>query len=198
MTMPPLGDWTFTHGVDNTVETPEYRAIDEVRLLIADTDPNLRLLADYWIAYEINQWLGAYTPTDFTTTPPTIGFWQAGPYDHPLMAAHACALRISNKFAGVVTIEADGVTVEVGDLQGKYAQMAAALKAEYDRYTATGGDVDYSNLLWCQDRDWEIRPTTFGIGMNDNILAGQQDYGGLQDWPGGDGDGGYSDDVSVP
>lgn len=178
-------------GVDGT-----YSPLDEVRYLVQDTDTNVRLLADTEINYEIAQWLGTYSPSP---TPETLaGEWQGGAYDHPLMAAHACALRIAAKFAGVVQISADGVNVAIGDLATRYTQLAAALADEYERISQTGGDVDITNLMWDQMLDPTIRPTTFGIGMNDNPLAGLQDYGGLQEWPGGGASYGYGEDVSVP
>lgn len=194
MTMPDLGRWTYTHHISLT--DTEYRPIDEVRYLYQDTDTNVRLLSDNEVQYQIDQWLGVFTPTNFDTSPPTLGVWTGGPYDHPLMAAHGCALRVSSKFAGLVQISADGVAVNVGDLMERYAGIALALEAEYERISTTGADVDITNLLWANQFNPSIRPTTFGIGSMDNPLAGQQDYGGDAEWPGA----GYETeaDVSIP
>jgi len=192
--MPPLGYWSYTRKIDDTL--PGYRPIDEVRFLYQDTDRNVRLLSDTEVAYVTKAWIGTYTPGDPISDG---GNWDGGPYDHPLMAAHGCALRVSAKFTGVVAIDADGVSVAVGDLMTRYADLADALRREYDRMTETGADVDYTNLMWDDQPSFGIRPTTFGIGMDDNPLAGLQDYGGLQNWPGGLGWGSSGqEDVSVP
>jgi hypothetical protein len=177
--MPEIGYWSYSRHLDNTQEN--YRDVDEVRFLYQDTDPGVRLLSDSEVSYQIVQWIGTYVPAD----PVSLGgSWQNGPYDHPLMAAHGCALRVAAKFAGVVAIDADGVSVAVGDLQARYTVLAAALKQEYERVAQSGADVDFANLMWDDQPNFGIRPTTFGIGMDDNPLAGQQDFGGMQDWAG--------------
>lgn len=181
--MPTTANWTYGGKLDATqnASPTDYSPLDEVRFLVQDTDPAVRLLADAEINYLIAQWIGNYVPS---SVPDQAGQWQNGAYDHPLMAAHACALRIAAKFAGIPQISADGVAVNIGDLQARYESLATALKDEYERVSQTGADIDLANIMWSDQLDPTIRPTTFGIGMNDNPLAGQQDFGGLQDWPG--------------
>lgn len=172
--MPAVAAWTYggnlTFGVDG------YSAVDEVRFHYQDTDPNVRLLADGEVAYVTARWIG---------TQQADGSWSGGPFDDVLMAAFGCAKIVAAKFAGVTSIVADGVTVNVGDLQGRYEDLADQLRRDYDRISSTGADVDISNLLWDPNIDPLIRPTSFAIGMHDNPEAGQQDYGvPSSDWPG--------------
>lgn len=179
MTMPAQDSWSYGGNImpylaDGVTPDPAYSPLDEVRFLIKDTDTTVRLLGDNEILYTIQQWLGVYTAASNT--------WN-GAYDHPLMAAHACALRLSAAFAGVTSIAADGVTVDVGDLQERYLALATALQEEYEHLQETGGDVDYSNVIWNEQWDYTIQPTWAGIGMHDNPEAGQQDFGGLYGGP---------------
>lgn len=160
--MPARDAWTYT-------DAPATNNIDRVRFYVQDTDPAMRLLSDNEIAFCILEWLGVQDET--------TGAW-SGAYDHLLMAAHAAALRISAKFAGVSTVNADGVDVDLSSLQAKYKAMASSLKAEYGLLSDPDATVDYANLLQGSSIDPSITPLDFGIGMHDNPEAGQQNFGG--------------------
>lgn len=131
---------------------------DAVRFLVQDTDNTLELLTDEEIEYLITQWAPAYGSNTY-------------------VAAVAAAV-ISRKFAGVVTISADGVSISGSDLSRKYTDMAVQLRAEYAEESAVGATVDLSNIEIAIRFDPSIAPLNFSVGMHDNARAGQQAYGG--------------------
>lgn len=137
---------------------PSSSARDEIRFLIGDTDSTFPLLQDAEIDYLIAKW--------------------APSYGDPIWTAAVAAELVATKFAGVANISADGVSVNVGDLADKYRQLAASLRAMY-KDGSIGGAVDISNLMWGGSWDASIKALIFGVGMNDNLYAGQQDFGGL-------------------
>lgn len=163
MTMPAQDAWSYSGD-------PSASPLDQVRFYCQDTDPAVRWLSDVEVNFVIGVWIGTYDVAALT--------WVGGPYDDPLMAAHACALRIAAKVAGWSTVDGDGVEVDLSGLQARFTQLAGDLKAEYDRLTETAGDVDYTNLMFGATLDPTIAPLDFGIGMHDNPAAGQQQYGG--------------------
>lgn len=133
---------------------------DEVRALLQDTDETFPLLSDEEIG-----WL--------------IGKWQPA-YDSNEMVAAVGAAVIARKFAGLVSVQADGVEVDVSGLHDRYVGIAEELRDEYARLQDTGV-VDIANLLVGVDIDPSIRPLSFAVGMHDNRAAGLQDFGGW--WP---------------
>lgn len=157
MATPPAP--TYTYSGD-----PSTSARDELRFLIQDTDPAMGLLADNELDYLINTWMPKYDSLTF-------------------VASIASAV-ISRKFAGITTVSADGVEVDISALSKTYAQMAVNFREEYNEAQDSGADVDLSNIEWEQAFDPSIAPLNFGIGMNDNPEAGQQAYSGAQP-PGG-------------
>lgn len=130
---------------------------DEVRFLVGDTDQLMPLLADEEIDYLLAKWQTAY--------------------DSNVWTASIAASAIANKFAGVVSINADGVSVQVGDLSARYAETAIRLREQY-KSSSVGGEVDVSNLMYDAELDPSIKPLLFGINMHDNRWAGQQNFGG--------------------
>lgn len=147
---------SFTYSGD-----PSTSPRDEVRFMLQDTDPAMPLLSDAEIAWLLDQWMPRY--------------------DSTIYVAAAGADVIARKFAGVVSVTADGVTVNTADLSQRYQALAAQLRAEYAN-AQIGGEVDISNLMLDYQPDLSIRPLNFGLGMHDNPEAGQQDFGG--EWPG--------------
>jgi hypothetical protein len=131
---------------------------DELRFLVQDTDPDLALLSDG----ECDYLLGAWMPR----------------YDSVTYVASVAAAVISRKFAGIVTVAADGVTVNVSDLSKTYAAMAVTLRDEYNEAQESGATVDMSNVMVDLFFDPSIAPLDFGVGMHDNHYAGQQAYSG--------------------
>lgn len=148
--MPPAEDWTYLQPGD-----PLAGDVDVVRLYLQDTDPNVRLMGDLELQYLIDQWM-----------PVT---------DSIIDVAAVAAELVATKFAGVVSVNADGVAVNTADLSERYAARAAALRETAKEFRV--GDVDIQNLLWGQDWDWSIDPLQFGVGFQDNIEAGRQNYG---------------------
>lgn len=151
MTMPVPGDWTYT-GDPNTTD------VDTVRFLIPDTDASFRLLSDLEIQYLIDKWYSIY--------------------DSLIWVAAEAAEMVAGKWAGVVTVNADGVSVDVSTLSEKFERRAVRLRQTYRDAQEAGSEIDISNLLVDAHLDASIKPLTFAHGMHDNPAAGQQDYGG--------------------
>ena len=142
--------WTYSGD-------PATSDMDELRFLVQDTDPEVKLLGDAELDYLLAKWMPAYGSVTYV--------------------ASVAANVISRKFAGVVTISADGVSVNVADISQRYAKLAIQLRAEYTA-GSIGGEVDLSSLMWDSELDAGIKPLMFGMGVHDNPEAGQQDYGG--------------------
>lgn len=147
--MAEASDWSYTGDPDDSDK-------DQFRFWLQDTDPMVRLLSDTEV-----QWL--------------IDTWQPR-YDSLVYAAAVGAETIATKFAGVLTVSADGVSVDVGGLSERYALVAARLRQTH-KDLQVGGEVDIMNLLWDDQPDYGIKPLSFGVGMHDNREAGRQDYG---------------------
>lgn len=138
---------------------PDTTDVDVVRFTVQDTgDENLWLLADQEYQFLLDTWMPRY--------------------DSLTYVAAVAAAHISRKFAGIVSVSADGVSVNVSDLSDRYRQLAADLRDEHKDATI-GGQVDISNLLVGYTQDPSIKPLRFGIGLQDNPEAGLQDYGGI-------------------
>lgn len=142
--------WTYSGDPTNS-------ELDELRFTVQDTDSTVPLLTDEELTYLLNRWR------------PVFG--------SVLWTASVAASAISRKFAGVVSVSADGVTANVADLSKRYADLAAQLRWEYTK-SMTAGELDLANLMAGAELDGGIRPLTFGVGMHDNPEAGQQDYAG--------------------
>jgi len=150
--MPELEDWNYVVPGD-----PDATDVDVVRFYLQDTDPAVRLLSDYEIQYLIDVWM-----------PKADGL---------LYVAAKAAEVVSIKFAGVVSVSADGVSVNVADISERY-KVAASLLHQMHKDHQVGAEIDISNLMWGSHRDHGIAPLTFGMGLHDNREAGRQDYGG--------------------
>ena len=151
---------TFSYSAD-----PSSSQLDEVRFLVHDTDDTHPLLADEEI-----EWVLAR---------------QRGVYDDPIMAAAICADIIGARYAGEISISADGVSISGDQLQTKYTTLAAELRATYKALTGVGGLVYAGGLSFLdRARDPYVRPLNFGLGMHDNTRAGGQrnDYDDDRDW----------------
>jgi len=128
---------------------------DQVRFYLGDVDPNFPLLTDEEITFLLSQW---------------------DVYNAPLYSASVAAETVSARFAREVDVSADGVSVQIGQLQERFKGLAVVLR---DQYHALYGFVDPSNLQNALALEWDpsIDPLVFGIGFNDNYLAGRQNYG---------------------
>lgn len=132
---------------------------DELRFIVQDTNAQTPLISDEEVAYLIATWMPRY--------------------DSITYVAAVAALVISRKFAGIVSISADGVTVDVSKISDRYAVIAQQLRSEYAA-SQVGGLVDLSNIMFNSELEEGIKPLVFGIGMQDNPEAGQQDFVGHQ------------------
>lgn len=129
---------------------------DAVRFAIQDTDTSLQMLTDEEIDFLLERWMPKYDSTTYV--------------------ASVAAALISRKFVGIVSVTADGVSVNTSDLVQRYRDLAADLRQEHA--LSQIGEVDLTNIMIGQDRDPRIRPLRFGVGLHDNPEAGLQDYGG--------------------
>jgi hypothetical protein len=159
---------TWTYSGD-----PSTSDIDAIRFYVQDTDVDDKLISDEEIDYLIGQW----TPV----------------YGSNIMVAAMCAEAIAAKFTREVAYSADGVSVGVEALQQKYDTLASSLRDQYKQYDIGAGPV-LSGVMYSDTLDPGIRPTMFGVGMNDNVRAGNQDFGGRQN-PYGPYDAGDGPDV---
>ena len=150
-TVEPDPEWTYiAPGEDG------FGQVDVVRLLLQDNDPQVPLLADAELQWLVDEWLPKH--------------------DSLYMVAAIAAERIAIKFAGVTSVSADGVSVDLSGVSERYRQAAADLRAQH-KDAQVGGEVDITNLMWDSNFDWSIKPLSFGVGQHDNLEAGRQDYG---------------------
>lgn len=137
---------------------PTSSDLDQVRFLVQDTDPGVPLLSNEEINFLIAKWMPLY--------------------DSLTYVAAVCAASISRRFVGLVNVSADGVSVDVESLVERYKALAVELRAEYRRENQVGAEVDIENVMVGTEPDPSIRPLRFAVGLHDNWMAGQQDYGG--------------------
>lgn len=153
-------DWTYSGDPTNS-------QLDEVRFMVQDTDPAVPLLTDTEINYLVGKWFPLY--------------------GNVTLVASVAAASISRKFAGIVSISADGVSVNVADICKAYADMAGELRQEAER-SEPGGEIDISDVMFSEYFDTMVRPLTFRIGMDDYYAALAYDAAGPVlpfplDWP---------------
>jgi len=129
---------------------------DSVRFYVGDTDSSFPLLTDEEVQFLLDQW-----NTD---------------YNAPLYVAAVAAEVISGRFAREVSVSADGVSVQLSELQERYNNLAVSLRDQYKALYGFFDPVTAANILSIE-WDPEIKPLVFGIGFNDNYLAGRQNYG---------------------
>jgi hypothetical protein len=138
--------------------SPSDSVRDEVRFLIQDTDSTCPLLTDAELDYIVDKWMLLY--------------------DSAIYCASIAAGTIARKWAKQVNISDGNVSAQVGDLQARYTEMAAQLKAEYRAEGDVGGLTNLDNILLGTTYDPTIEPLSFSMGLDDNPRAGQQNYGG--------------------
>lgn len=148
------GIWTYSGD-------PSTSQQDELRFLYQDTDPELKLLNDAELRYLLNKWLPIYGSI--------------------IYVASIAADVVSAQFAGMTTIEADGVSVDVSKVSDTYAALAGRLRKQF-RESTEAGDLsdDLAELMSGTTLDPGIAPLKFAMDLHDNLYAGQQDYGGTQ------------------
>ena len=143
---------TFSYSGD-----PSSSDRDQVRFHVQDTDSGFPLLQDEEYDWLIAQWKPKY--------------------DSLIYVAAVAAANISRKFVGLVSVSVDGVSVNTADLAQRYRDLAMELRSQHNSFQI-GGEVPLENVMVGDYRDPSIRPLRFGVGIDDNPEAGQQDYGG--------------------
>lgn len=156
---------TFTYTGD-----PASSALEEVRFLVGDTDSTRPLLSDEEIQYAIDKWDPLYGSN--------------------ILTAAVCCEIIAGHFAREVSVSADGVSVSVGELQGKYEMLATSLRDQFKSESQMANPF-FSGVLFDLEWDSSIKPLMFGTGFMDNYQAGRQNYGNYD--PGEDPLYGYPD-----
>lgn len=132
---------TFTYSGD-----PAESDLDQVRFTVQDTNASFPLLTDEEYDFLVAEWMPRYSSLTFV--------------------AAVAAANISRKFVGLVSVSADGVSVNTSELAQRYRDLAMALREEY-KLEAIGGEIDLTNA----------QPGRFRMGLHDNLEAGLQDFG---------------------
>lgn len=95
-------------------------------------------------------------------------------YNDALMTAAFCADILAGRYAGEVSISADGVSIATNELADRYRALAASLRATYRSLRGLAGVPLVGGIEAFTRADPSVRPLTFGVGMNDNDRAGAQ------------------------
>ena len=155
-----MGSWSYSGD-------PAASDLDQVRFYVQDTNEAAPLLSDEEISFVLAQWTDAF--------------------DSPLWAAAVCAETVAAKFVQLVSVSADGVSVDLSSLTEKYNALAGSLRDQYHAlYGNQGPSVEAMLGL---GTDPTIEPLTFGVGFQDNFWAGRQDFGDREYAAGVDGAG---------
>ena len=93
-----------------------------------------------------------------------------------LLFAAQAAESIAAKFAREVSYSADGVSIGTNELADKYRGLAAQLRQQ-NKENSVGGEPYVGGVNPYETPDPLIKPTSFAIGMHDNLAAGAQDMG---------------------
>lgn len=141
--------WTYSGN-------PTSSTTDEIRFLIGDTDASDPLLQDEEIQYLYNTWFTKYGTVFY-------------------VASIACE-TIAASYAREASHSADGVSVQLGEIQQKFTAQAETLREQHQNLLI-GGIPDVGGVTADEQPDPTIAPLIFGTGMSDNTAAGRQDYG---------------------
>ncbi len=142
---------TWTYSGD-----PSSSDKDEVRFLVGDTDTSDQLVSDEEINYALAVWLDLYGTK----------YWVAA----------VVAENIAGKFTRETSYSADGVSVNLSELQNKFVERARQLRAAHHSLLI-GGIPDVGGISPYEQLDFMTKPLDFGTGMHDNYEAGSQAYG---------------------
>jgi hypothetical protein len=137
---------------------PSNSDLDEVRFYLGDTDPDDVLLQDEEVQFIIDKWKPVHASNLFN--------------------ASVCADMISGHFAREVTISADGVSIQMSELQQKFQSLATDLRNQNKLLNASGVSPDVGGIMFGEVYDQSIAPLVWAKQMHDNRRAGRQDYGG--------------------
>jgi hypothetical protein len=140
---------------------PATSDLDQVRFLLGDTDVSNALFTDAEIQWGVNVW---------------------GPlYGSDILVAAQLAENAAAAYAQQATYSADGVSVTFGPIGDALRAVAASLKNQYAMAAQSGVMPDAGGVTPGEGMIPNTRNFMFGIRMDDNPSAGQQDFGG--EWP---------------
>ena len=132
---------------------------DSIRFWVQDTDPEFPLLQDEEIQYLYDKFGANLSMGD-------------------VYVAALCAEILSNRFGQEVSVSADGVSVQVSELQDRFNSIAANLRDQWHHLSRSVGSWDMAGIFLDQtSRYADVKPLVFGVGFMDNALAGLQDFG---------------------
>jgi hypothetical protein len=83
---------------------------------------------------------------------------------------------IAASYAREASHSADGVSLQLGEIQEKFTKQAETLREQHASLLI-GGIPDVGGVTADEQPDPTIAPLIFGTGMSDNLAAGRQDYG---------------------
>lgn len=139
---------------------PSASDLDAVRFLLGDTDcsGDNALFSDSEIEWAINTW---------------------GPlYGSNFLTAAVLAENAAAAYAQQASYSADGVSVTFGPIGDSLRALGAALRAQYAMASQAGVAVEAGGMTAGEGKLGGIKNFAFGIGMDDDYSAGQQDFGG--------------------
>jgi hypothetical protein len=140
---------------------PANSDLDQVRFLLGDTDVSNALFQDAEINWGISVW---------------------GPlYGSDFLVAAQLAENAAAYYAQQAAYSADGVSLSFGPIGDALRAVAARLKNQYAMAAQAGVMVDAGGVSWGDGKIPGTRNFAFGMKMDDDPAAGQQDFGG--DWP---------------
>lgn len=142
---------------------PSSSDLDQVRFLLGDTDVDgNQLFSDAEIQWAINAW---------------------GPlYGSNILTAAQLAENAAAQYAQNASYSADGVSVTLGPVGDQLRALSASLKNQYAMSAQAGVIIEAGGMTPDEGLIPGTKNFMFGIKMDDDPEAGQQDFGG--DWPG--------------
>lgn len=151
---------------------PSASDVDAVRFWVQDTGKP-SLLTDAEIEYLI-----AFVGVDASLS--------------PIRVAAVAADRIAAKYAGEVSISADGVNYSGDQLARKYSDLATSLRKQESTIVGAGALPYVGGIQAGESPVSGVNPPSFGIGKDDNPEAGYQGFGwNADDGYGSDGRAGF-------
>lgn len=141
--------WSYS---GNPADSP----VDEIRFLIGDTDTLDQLLQNEEIQFLYDTWFTIYGTVFYV--------------------AAICCETIAASYAREASHSADGVSVDLGQIQDKFTKQAETLREQHASLLI-GGVPDVGGVTAGEQPDPTIQPLIFGTGMHDDLAAGRQDYG---------------------
>lgn len=142
---------------------PAESTLDAIRFYSQDVDSSDPLITNEEIEFIISSWSHVS--------------------DNALFLAAVVCDAISSKFAREISFSADGVSVGASELQEKYERLADSLRAQHTAQEISG-IPSAGGMIAGEEFDPSVEPLVWAKGMHDNVQAGQQNYGGFNEYYG--------------